>query len=112
MGFPEMVQAMQERLHSSGSVKNVYGEAISSGGRTIVPVARIGYGFGAGRGGREEEGRGGGGAGGGVGARPAGVFEISEAGTRFIPADAGRKLAVAAAAGFAFGFLFAKMRNR
>jgi uncharacterized spore protein YtfJ len=110
MGLPEMIQSMQERLHSSGSVKNVYGEAISAGGRTIVPVARIGYGFGAGRGGREEEGHGG--AGGGVGARPAGVFEISETGTRFIPVDAGRKLAAAAAAGFFFGFLFAKIRSR
>lgn len=110
MGLPEMIQSMQERLHSSGSVKNVYGEPISSGGRTVVPVARIGYGFGAGRGGREEEG--GGGAGGGVGARPAGVFEISDTGTRFIPADATRTLAAAAAAGFLAGFLFAKLRSR
>jgi uncharacterized spore protein YtfJ len=109
MGFPEMIQAMQDRLHSSGSVKSVYGEPISSAGRTIVPVARIGYGFGAGRGGREEDG---GGAGGGVGARPAGVFEISETGTRFIPANATRALAAAAGAGFLFGFLFAKLRRR
>lgn len=109
MGLQEMIQSMQERLQTSGSVKNVYGEPIVAGGRTILPVARIGYGFGAGRGGREEEG---GGGGGGVGARPAGVFEISEAGTRFIPAAAGRKLAIAAAAGFVSGVLFAVMRHR
>jgi len=112
MDFAEMIQAMQEKLTSSGSVKNVYGEAIQSGGKTVIPVARIGYGFGGGTGGRAEESRGGSGAGGGVGARPAGVFEISEAGTRFIPADAGRQLAIAAAAGFVFGFLFAKIRRR
>ncbi|MGE5567810.1 MAG: spore germination protein GerW family protein [Rhodospirillales bacterium] len=111
MDFAEMIQAMQEKLTASGSVKNVYGEAVQSGGKTVIPVAKIGYGFGGGTGGREE-GRGGSGAGGGVGARPAGVFEISEAGTRFIPADAGRQLAIAAAAGFIFGFLFAKIRQR
>ncbi len=110
MGLQEMIQSMQERLQTSGSVKNVYGEPIVAGGRTIVPVARIGYGFGAGRGGSEEEG--GGGGGGGVGARPAGVFEISATGTRFIPAAAGRKLAMAAAAGFISGIVFAVMRRQ
>ena len=112
MDFAEMIQAMQEKLTYSGSVKNVYGEPVQSGGKTVIPVAKIGYGFGGGTGAHPEEGRSGTGAGGGVGAKAAGVFEISEAGTRFIPADAGRQLALAAAAGFIFGFLFAKFRER
>jgi uncharacterized spore protein YtfJ len=88
----EILQSMAERFASTASVKQVFGEPIERGGKTIIPVARVQYGFGAGYGGGEpagsEVGRplagGGGGGGGGVKAKPVGVLEIGDAGTRFI----------------------------
>ena len=81
-----------DRLHSGASVRNVFGDPVEAHGRTVIPVARIGYGFGAlGRaGGNEAAGNkaarpenGGGGA--GLRARPVGALEITAGGTRFIP---------------------------
>lgn len=88
----EIVQSLVERLAATASVKQVFGEPIERGGRTIVPVARVQYGFGGGYGGGEQRSAevnrplaaGGGGGGGGVKAKPAGVLEITDAGTRFI----------------------------
>ncbi len=78
-----------ERLHASASVRQVFGEAVEAHGRTVIPVARIGYGFGAGgRAGAdktaspEDDGSGGGA---GLRARPVGALEITAGGTRFIP---------------------------
>ena len=88
----EILQSVAERVSTTASVKQVFGEPIERAGRTIVPVARVQYGFGGGYGGGEKEGvdagrplaGGGGGGGGGVKASPAGVLEITDAGTRFI----------------------------
>jgi len=87
-----ILQSLTERLSTTASVKQVFGEPIERGGRTIIPVARVQYGFGGGYGGGEQEGAeagrplaaGGGGGGGGVKAKPEGVLEITDAGTRFI----------------------------
>ncbi len=95
----EMLQAMAEKFSATANVKQVFGEPIERGGRTIVPVARVKYRLGAGWGGGEQEGAtfdrplagGGGGGGGVVKAKAAGVLEITDSGTRFIrfidPAD-------------------------
>ena len=107
MTHPEILQLLAERLGASATVKNVFGEPIAAGGKTIVPVAAVAYGFGGGGGAREEKEHGGGG-GGGVRATAVGVVEITEESTRFIPADANRKLALAALAGFALGIVFGR----
>ena len=90
---------MAERFATTANVKQVFGEPIERGGRTVIPVARVQYRLGAGYGGGEQEqatrerplAAGGGGGGGIVKASPAGALEITEAGTRFIrfidPAD-------------------------
>ena len=39
---------LSDRLHSGASVRNVFGDPVEAHGRTVIPVARIGYGFGAG----------------------------------------------------------------
>src|SRR5689334_9701014 len=85
------------RLGQQATVKNVYGEPITTGGKTVIPVARLAYGFGAGMG-RHKNARlqnstetqtekngqpEGAGGGGGLRATASGVFEISEQGTRF-----------------------------
>jgi len=88
----EILQSISERVATTASVKQVFGEPIERAGRTIIPVARVKYGFGGGYGGGEQEGAevnrplaaGGGGGGGGVRAKPVGALEITDSGTRFI----------------------------
>ena len=88
----EILQVLSERFSGTASVKQVYGDPIQAGGRTIVPVARVQYFRGGGGGSGEHMGEhverplagGGGGGGGWVRASPAGALEISDTGVRFI----------------------------
>ena len=109
------IENVATRLGQAASVKNVYGDPITTNGKTIIPVARISYGFGGGfgnkdrnrslgegalEGQKEERGAGGGG---GLRACAAGVYEITNTDTRFIPAHNLRGLFVAALAGLLIG---------
>lgn len=103
-----MLSLLGDRLHSDASVRNVFGDPVEAHGRTVIPVARIGYGFGAGgrAGGSEaaspdDGGDSGGGA--GLSARPVGVLEITAGGTRFIPFVDPARLGIALLAGFLIG---------
>jgi uncharacterized spore protein YtfJ len=89
-----LARSFQERL----SVRTVYGDPITAGSVTIVPVARVTFGFGGGGGGgggpleREEGtvggGSGGGGGGGGGGAVvPIGYIEITDGDSRWVPLE-------------------------
>jgi uncharacterized spore protein YtfJ len=88
----EILQGLSERFAGTASVKQVYGEPIRAGARTIVPVARVQYFLGGGGGSGEHKGEhaerplsgGGGGGGGWVKASPAGALEISETSVRYI----------------------------
>jgi uncharacterized spore protein YtfJ len=106
MSVAEILQTIGDRFESGATVKNVYGDPITCGDRTVIPVARVAYGFGGGGssriGSHAPEGGGGGGR---MSAGPAGVVEISPAGTRFIPFTNWRNLAAIAALGFTFGCL-------
>ncbi len=107
MNATEMLQKVGETLGSTATVKSVFGEPITAGGKTIVPVAKVAYGFGAGGGANRDKHGEGGGGGGGVRAFPAGALEITETSTRFIPFADVRLIAGAFAAGAALGaFLF------
>lgn len=110
MSAKEILAELSERMQASASVRSVYGEPITAGDRTIIPVARIGYGLGGGAG--QDDKREGGGGGGGVGAYPVGAFEVTTAGTRFIPLRNNRDRAIAAGIGFLFGVFFARRRRR
>jgi uncharacterized spore protein YtfJ len=103
MNVHEILKTMSDSFAASASVKNVYGEPVTVGGRTVIPMAQVRYGFGGG-GGKKDESDGGGG-GGGMIAKPAGVMEITSEGTRFVAFDDKRKLIAALAAGFALGAL-------
>lgn len=113
MTLNEFFESLLEKLHAGASVKTVYGEPIEAQGKTIIPVAKVVYGFGGGYGetgkdkkqGKEREG---GGAGAGVRAKPVGVMEVTEEGTRFIPCANGKKLAALLAIGFIAGFLIGR----
>lgn len=93
MDTQAILRDLGERLGAGASARTVYGEAITSGDRTVVPVARVRYAFGAG----------GGGGGGGLRAWPAGALEVTPRGTRFVGFHDGRIVALAAGAGFVLG---------
>src|SRR5215471_19549843 len=102
------IENIATRLGQNATVKNVYGEPIVAGDKTIIPVAQVALGFGGGYGkgpkkflkkennpaetgdDKEKSGEGHGG-GGGMYARPKGVYEISPQGTRYIPANYARQ---------------------
>jgi uncharacterized spore protein YtfJ len=108
------LESLAERLRSTATVEAVYGQPIHAEGRTVVPVARVAYGFGGGVGeGKDlgpEKPRGGSGMGGGGGVRavPAGVVELTPAGTRFIPLGLARKLLAAGVLGLSLGFMLGR----
>jgi uncharacterized spore protein YtfJ len=115
MGVPEILRTIAESFQSSATVKNVYGEPISRGDRTVIPVARIAYAFGGGGGGREgnQAAPGGGGGGGGrMSAVPAGAIEITSTGTRFVPLLDWRKLAAVVAVSCGLGLVIGARRSR
>jgi hypothetical protein len=50
------LRSLGDHLQVGASVRNVYGDPVNVGGRTVIPIARVSYGFGAGgRGGESEE---------------------------------------------------------
>ena len=103
----DLVRGIAQSLQDSLTVRTVYGEPITAGNITIVPVARVTFGFGGGGGGgsgslpageeldaaRRGAGGvgGGGGAGGGAGGgfvQPIGYIEITENASRWVPVEA------------------------
>lgn len=111
MSVPEMFQSFAGGLLQSASVKTVFGEPITAGDKTLIPVAKVGYGGGAGIGPRRHNGQPIAeeteqqrlGFGGGMGAKPVGVIEVSAEGTRFIPIGIGKTVLGTLPAGFLFG---------
>jgi uncharacterized spore protein YtfJ len=101
------LRSLGDHLQVGASVRNVYGDPVNVGGRTVIPIARVSYGFGAGGGvGASKEAepeRGGSGGGAGMSARPVGALEITETGTRFIPFIDPVRLGVALMVGFLIG---------
>ena len=88
----DILQSMSERFATSANVRQVFGEPITAGGKTVVPVAHVHYRLGGGWGGGEQGSgtvdhplaAGAGGGGGLVTASPVGALEITDAGVRFI----------------------------
>lgn len=117
MSLAKIFQSWTESLAHGASVKNVFGEPIEVQGRTLLPVARVAYGFGAGRGlakgdeSKKHADAEDGGGGGGVTAKPIGVLEVTEEGTRFIPTRGNGRLYAGIAAGFMVGMWLARRRR-
>ncbi len=95
MDVKEILQTIGERLQSGATVKCVYGDPITAGDRTVIPVARVKFGFGAGR--REI-----------LWQRwrrapcarsPRGMVEVTPSGSAFIAFGGHRRLGVAVAVG-------------
>jgi uncharacterized spore protein YtfJ len=104
MNIQELLQGMAERVSASSSVKNVYGDPVVVGNRTVIPAAQVRYAFGGGGGGAKgDAGAQNGGGGGRVSAQPCGALEITPEGTRFIAFEDRRTLGAALALGFVLG---------
>ena len=106
MDIPQLLHSIAERVSGSASVKNVYGDPVVVGNRTVIPAAQVRYAFGGGGGGKGEAeagDRNGGGGGGRVSARPCGALEVTPEGTRFIAFDNRRTTGAALALGFILG---------
>jgi uncharacterized spore protein YtfJ len=110
------LRSLGDHLEVSATVRNVYGDPVKIGGRTVIPIAQVRYGFGAGGGtaGGEKAGfeRRGSGGGAGMSARPVGALEITEAGTRFIPFIDPARLGIALMAGFLVGLTLVRRSAR
>ncbi len=110
MSIEHYFQSLVERLHSSANVRTVYGDPVETQGKTVIPVSRVRYAFGSGsarlgEAGTLGEALGGGGA---VQAESVGVFEVTDAGTRYVPVESGKTVAAALAAGFLVGVLIGR----
>ncbi len=89
------IESLARSVQDSLTTNTIYGEPITAGGVTVVPVAEVRFGFGGGGGGTGPSGDGGGntgggsggGGGGGGGVRPIGFIEITESGSRWVPVE-------------------------
>jgi uncharacterized spore protein YtfJ len=106
MDVQEILQTIGERLQSSATVKCVYGDPITAGDRTVIPIARVKFAFGGG-GGKFT----GSGGGGGVRAEPAGMVEVTPTGSTFVAFRDYRQLGVAFAVGILFGMVVLRRRR-
>jgi uncharacterized spore protein YtfJ len=129
MSSEEPIQPIAELIERSLSIRHVYGEAVTQGEVTVIPVAKVTYGFGAGGGGifphrrtgpEGTEGssgdertslRQGSGGGGGVIMSPVGVVEMTPQGTRFLSFRPWERLLGAAALGLVAGWLLGRRRR-
>lgn len=122
MGTKELIDSAVEHLHTSASVKTVYGEPVAIDGKTFIPVAKVAYGFGGGTGSKKasagEAGKepvaaeSGEGAGGGVTAKPIGIVEITGQETKFVSFGQTKKLALAAVIGSGLGLVLGLLLGR
>jgi uncharacterized spore protein YtfJ len=117
MELSTLVDSIRDTISQNANIKAVYGDPIHAEGKTIIPVARMGYGFGGGSGtkaGGDPAARGesGGGGGGGGKVVPLGVVEVTTSSTRYIPFMSPGRLAAAAAAGMLLGIWVGRRRGR
>jgi uncharacterized spore protein YtfJ len=102
-------------LGEHAGVQTLYGEPLTAGDKTIVPVARIAFGIGGGMGRSRQTDAdpGGGGGGGGMWflGGPSGYLEITPSGTRYVAIGQRTRLAGALLLGLAVGYLAGKLSH-
>lgn len=82
---PSLLAGLAERLGASAGAKAVFGEPVTEGGRTVIPVARSVVGAGAGGGEPADGGDAGVGGGGGAMTQPLGFIELTSDEAAFVP---------------------------
>jgi uncharacterized spore protein YtfJ len=109
VGIQQLLESIGDRLAAGTSIKNVYGDPVTAGDRTVIPAAEVRYAFGGGGGTRKSDDQLSGGGGGRVSARPSGALEVTPEGARFIPFDDPRRAVAALALGFLLGVAVAAL---
>jgi len=109
------IEAVFSNFVERSGVKTIFGEPVSAGGMTVVPVAKVAYGFGGGQGtghlsGEEGHTGEGSGGGGGFAGMPVGYIEIGPNVTRFVHIGDKKRLALALALGAVVGAVLARRR--
>ncbi|MBW5480348.1 GerW family sporulation protein [Streptomyces bambusae] len=110
----DLLEHLADKLGARASVRAVYGEPVTSGAVTVIPVAEIAYGFGGGAG-RDstaaKHGEGGGG-GGGAAARPRGFIVIKDGTAVYKPVRDPWMSIVVPLAAFVTGMAAARLARR
>jgi uncharacterized spore protein YtfJ len=110
MNIQELLGTISERLSATATVKNIYGDPVTAGDRTIIPIASVRYAFagrsGAAHGDTQAQNSGGAGK---VSAKPCGALEITPQGTRFVPFVEPKAVGIAVAVGVALGAIIASL---
>ena len=103
----EMLKQVSDRVETSASARAIFGEPVTQGNKTVIPVARVRYSYGAGGGSGEAPdpahgdrngakaamAKGSGGGGGAmVNVTPVGYIEITLEATRFVSVEEKEKL--------------------
>lgn len=81
MALPEVIKTALEHIQYIAKTETVFGEPVSVGGVTLIPISKVSMGFAAGGGaGKGEKTDGGSGTGGGVNVTPVAFISISASG--------------------------------
>ncbi|MGO9257018.1 MAG: GerW family sporulation protein [Bryobacteraceae bacterium] len=104
------LEGLFQSIVTQVGVKTIFGDPISTNGKTIVPVANVHYGFGGGSGRKSKDNEEEFGDGGGFIGKPVGVIEITNEQTRFIPIAPNWPIAAAFAIGVCLGLSIAPRR--
>ncbi len=113
-----LIRSLGEQMTATGGGKAAFGEPVTQGERTVIPVARVACLFGGGAGGLEggaesrSREQGGGGGGGVIAAWPIGALEVAPEGTRFVPMSDPKRSLAALGIGLAIGWLIGRRSGR
>ncbi|MCL2218805.1 MAG: sporulation protein [Chitinispirillia bacterium] len=77
MALPDVIKTALEHIQHIAKAETIFGEPITVGGVTLIPVSRVSIGFAAGGAGKDEKSASGAGAGGGVNVTPVALVSIS-----------------------------------
>jgi uncharacterized spore protein YtfJ len=109
LSIQQLLESIGDRVAAGTSIKNVYGDPVTAGERTVIPAAEVRYAFGGGGGAPKTDAQLSGGGGGRVSARPSGALEVMPQGARFIRFDDPGRTVAALALGFLLGVTVAAL---
>ena len=110
----DLLEHLSDKLGARASVRAVYGEPVTDGDVTVIPVAEIAFGFGGGAGRDTTEAKTGegGGGGGGAAARPRGFIVIKDGTAAYKPVRDRWVSVVVPLAAFAAGMAASRLALR
>jgi len=89
MALQDVIKASLEHIQHIAKTETIFGDPITVGGVTLVPVSKVSIGFAAGGAGKDEKSASGAGAGGGINVVPVALISISGDNIRVHSLDSG-----------------------